>query len=1061
MKRKLIILFFLILLASSFMTFTSCKKNNESTSTESITYTLKYTASDGGYIVGKTVQTVKKGGSATKVTAVPEPNYSFIGWSDGITSNERLDINIQSDLNVYAKFIVCSYITTNMCSNNALLEFGEVCNICNKQCILREDKNILMKDLTDDFYSVELYEENVRNCFESYMNNTKEIIFSNKVKSLNNFFNGINNTKTYILKFEENSTLSSIYNSFNDSKLKSLFLLDSIRTIIDSFNDTELIKIDLGVSLDTIANSFNNSEITSISFGSYTSVYNSFMNTPWRDTQGKIMYVGKVCLGAKNNLPSNSDVSIKDQTTILCKEAFLNQQGIKSITFSDSVQIIEDNCFKGCSNLQQIILPDNLSHLGNNVFYECNNLIYNEYDNALYLGSNDNPYLVLIKAKNLNISSCTINENTRFIYEYAFSGCKSLMNITVPDKVTTIGDSAFYNCSNLTRINIGKIVTKIGNSAFYNCNLLTDITMPQTDVTMPDRATTIGLWAFYGCNSLKNIYYTGTVDSWIKINGLANLMQYGSGLKQLYFNEKLLTQADFTFATNIPEYAFNGCSSLTSITIPNIVTSIGSSAFEGCKITYVKTPSSFISYIPKNNLQTVEITTGTTIPDYAFYNCSLLTSIVIPDSINSVGNSAFNGCSKITSITIPSNVTSIGNNAFKDCNSLTYIYYTGNVNSWVNINELENLMLYGTEKKLYINNKLLTRVEITTATKIPDYAFYGCNSLTTVTIGKFVASIGRSAFNGCSSLTSITIPDSVTSIGSSAFEGCKITYVKTPSSFISYIPKTNLLTVEITTGTTIPTSAFSGCNKLTNITIPNTITSIGNSAFYNCSSLTSITIPDSITSIGDSAFVGCKITYLKTPSNFISYIPKTNLLTVEITSGTSIYNSAFNGCNQLTTVKLGKSVTSIEESAFSDCIQLTSVSIYDSIRTIGKKAFYRCNSLKNVFCIGTVNAWVKINGLENLMRYGTEKKLYINDKLLTQVEITTAIKISDYAFYDCTSLTTVTIGNSVTSIGQYAFLNCSSLKTVYYKGTQEQWKKIYIQDGNTCLTNANVIYNYT
>ena len=187
----------------------------------------------------------------------------------------------------------------------------------------------------------------------------------------------------------------------------------------------------------------------------------------------------------------------------------------------------------------------------------------------------------------------------------------------------------------------------------------------------------------------------------------------------------------------------------------------------------------------------------TSIGEYAFYGCSSLSSITIPDSVTSIGGSAFSGCSSLTSMTLPF----VGGS--KDDTSKIRLGY-----------------IFGADRSNYNQfvPSSLKEVIITGGSIIADYTFRNCTSLTSITIGNGVISIGYEAFYGCSSLTSVTIPDSVTSIGD---------------------------------------EAFYKCSSLTSITIPDSVTSIGDDAFYKCSSLTSITIPDSVTSIGDDAFYGC------------------------------------------------------------------------------------------------------------------------------------------------------------------------------------------------------------
>ena len=625
---------------------------------------------------------------------------------------------------------------------------------------------------------------------------------------------GVERLKRYTFYSSENLETISLPNSltviddlcFNlCTSLRNISLPSKLRTISDGafFYCLSLTSIVIPSTVESIAIgafSYCNS-MASISVEAGNNVYDS------RNNCNAIIEKesNRLIVGCSSTLIPNDVLNI-------CNGSFTGNLGLTSISIPNSVLEIGSNAFSECRNLASVELPNSINVIGSHAFAFT------------------------------SLSSVSIPENVTCISDYTFGSCTKLESVKLPNNLSEIQADAFNSCWKLKLIEIPSSVSAIGEKAFYACKglstVISNIKVPFAinENVFSNRANAalyvpVGSKAAYEAadywkdfKEIKEIQEGNIVfaDANVKAICVANWDKDNDGelsieeaaavtdLGKVFQANETITSFDelryFTGLTSIMG-GFSGCKGLTSIEIPNSITSIGHMAFYGCSgLTSVTIPNS-VTYIN----------------DLAFSSCSGLTSInvdannskydsrencnaiietatntliagskstVIPNSVTSIGNHAFNSCSGLTSITIPNSVTSIGSDAFSCCSSLTSIIIPNSV------------------------------------TSIANSVFSGCSGLTSVTIPNSVTSIANSVFSGCSGLTSVTIPNSVTSIGEWAFFMCSsLTSIEIPNSV-----------------TSIGNNAFSCCSGLTSITIPNCVTSIGSWAFSNCSSLTSVTV---------------------------------------------------------------------------------------------------------------------------------------------------------------------------------------------------------------------------
>ncbi len=695
--------------------------------------------------------------------------------------------------------------------------------------------------------------------------------------------------------------------------------------------------------------------------------------------------------------------------TSIGSEAFRDCTALTEVILPDSLTALDKYAFRGCTGLTRVNFGSGLTSIGLWAFFGC-----------------------------ASLTEVTLPETLTYMDNGAFRNCTSLTEVTLPDSLTILNGGVFYGCTALTSVHLGAGLTDIQNEAFYNCKRL-------NNVTFGNSLTSIFPRAFYGCKALENVTFPES------LSGIGVSAFYDTAITHVHIPKNVKSIGLAAFSHN----------KLESITVDSENTYFRVS--DNCLINIASKTLIAAAANPKIPADG----SVTIIGDHAFYGLSI-TEITIPSGVVSLGLNAFDSCTALTHITLPETLTTIGLYAFRNCPSLktviilakdakfsvvdntagkratfpftttVYAYESAEMKDYVkNFQPIYSGSLDGGEigGKDSIQWRLIANdLEIIGYGEIPDFSESAgapwkpySSSIQTVTISGDISEIGAYSFYHCTALVRVTIcTEASLWVGTFAFAGC-----------------TNLQTVTVQEKEilhTIGDSAFADCSSLRDFDFGEGLSRVESEAFKNCSSLTSVSFPNTVSFLGKRIFVGC-----------------TNLTSLSIEEGSSWFHSENNlimkwndvggvrngrivvlACPGLKEVILPDDVTAIWEYAFADCTLLEKITLPQGLGTIKEGAFMDCTGLKKIILpeslvsLGTrafYGAGLVSVTLPVYTEYGYE--IFKNCTSLKTVNFSQGSAIIGVQMFEnCTSLEEITFPKNTLVIDEYAFYGCTALKKV-------------------------------
>lgn len=715
------------------------------------------------------------------------------------------------------------------------------------------------------------------------------------------------------------------------------------------------------------------------------------------------------------------NVTLPEGLVTIGTYVFMDCEDLMSINIPGTVKTINSAAFAGCTSLTTVTFEEDDGNTGLGFATGSVALSFNPSGTLTkrgVFGGCTSLQSIDLSTRCAIYGSPTSTTSTykNVVSNYLFADCTNLKSVKLPAGIVKINAAAFFN-TGLTSFTLDEKTTTIGNAAFADCSQLVTFTIPKSSTNLylsgasssaPTSLTYYG--AFQNCTSLTEMELANRPHVYHGSSGTSKYLP-----AYLFYNCTSLRRVTLPDEiTRIYGYAFYGCEALEEINFPTALESIYLAAFQGSGLTEVVLPDNVkeiceSAFRDCARLESLTLSSSLKyVLKYAFMDCTSLKSLHIPAGIATIGDAAFAGCTGLVSLTFEENASPLGfakgsgtegedRGVFAGCTSLTaldltpivvrriwYTKYSSTNNSWS-----------------YSNSYTINSA-------MPEYMFYGCTSLQSIKLSDVMwfgggYSNGRSyddkTFADCTSLKEITFPEnSDFRLGDSSFENCGFETLTIPSNLAgiggyTFAGNKNLVKLTVESKDICDyIRGFSGCDKLTEVVLPDGIKGISLNAFQNCVMLSNINLPDSLEYIDSNAF------------------ENTALESVIIPEHVRVYSAVFKDCKKLKTVVFDGTSDNLGWHLFEGCTALTSVTLPADLEYIPQYMFYGCTALVSIELPATVSS------------------------------------IGDYAFAGCTALAQIIIPAAVTEMGEYVFEGWTATQTIYIEtlaAAPEGWSEYW------------------